>query len=358
MSLINQMLKDLDARHEGDVRAKLQREVRALPPADSGASIRKVIIALLGGAVLAGGWWAYERVSTGGGRVVSQDGGQPGTPGLVSAAAPVPAANDAPPASPLASTSPDEPASSTAVPSAAVDGMKLSPALDRLPQPSAPSPAPPVKSGKTPAAPAQAPAERKGVVEKSAPTKPARELAESEYRRAVGLVNGARVVEATDVLLDILRSDGGHVASRQLLARLLVEQRRFDEAMAILAEGLGAQPGQVGWAMQLARLQMERGDTAGAARTLKASQPYATGNADYQGFAGLVAHRQGRQKESAEHYQAAIRISPAEGRWWLGLGLAFEADGHPAEAKEAFLRARASGTLNADLAAVVDQKLR
>jgi MSHA biogenesis protein MshN len=91
---------------------------------------------------------------------------------------------------------------------------------------------------------------------------------------------------------------------------------------------------------------------------LQQSQSFAAGNADYQGFAGHVQHRLGQEKASVDFYQSAARLAPADGRWWLGLGLALEADHRPAEAREAFLRARASGSLNSDLAAVVDQKLR
>ena len=174
------------------------------------------------------------------------------------------------------------------------------------------------------------------------------------------MVNGARLAEATDVLLDVLRQDGGHSASRQLLARLLIDQRRFDEAYAILAEGLALQPAQTGWAMMLARLQVERGDLQAAARTLEGSQQHAAaaGGADYLGFAAHVQLRLGHAKTAADLYQAAARAAPAEGRWWLGFGLALEADQRAAEAREMFLRARASGTLNADLSALVDQKLR
>jgi MSHA biogenesis protein MshN len=259
----------------------------------------------------------------------------------------------------------------------AASGLKLSALLDKLPsnEPPAtktvplaksssvsvaaakPETAPPAPRG-TPAPAPQGKPVAAGIVDKTPVARSVRERADGDYRRAVSLVNGGRVQEATDVLLDVLRQDGGHVASRQLLARLLIEQRRSDEAMAILAEGLASLPGQLSWAMTLARLQVDRGDLAAAARTLQQSLPFAAGSADYQGFAGNVQHRLGRHKESIEFYQAAVRIAPSEGRWWLGLGLALEADHRPPEAREAFQRARASGTLNADLLTVVDQKLR
>jgi MSHA biogenesis protein MshN len=398
MSLINQMLKDLDARHEGDTRGRLHREVRALPETKENRGLRLAIIALLTLTFGAAAWWGFERfaASSAGRALLSAEplaaAPVPAVPVEVPAAQVVPAlapsavsaTSAEPPAAPIPTEPPVAamPVTTEVLPLDAValdaaSGLKLSALLDKLPssEPPATKAAPAAKSSSVSAAsakrelappaprgtPAPAPQGKPvvaGGVDKTPVARSVRERADGDYRRAVSLVNGGRVQEATDVLLDVLRQDGGHVASRQLLARLLIEQRRSDEAMAILAEGLSSLPGQLSWAMTLARLQVDRGDLAAAARTLQQSLPFAVGSADYQGFAGHVQHRLGRHKESIEFYQAAVRIAPSEGRWWLGLGLALEADHRSPEAREAFQRARASGTLNADLLAVVDQKLR
>lgn len=394
MSLINQMLKDLDARHEGDTRGRLHREVRALPETKENRGLRLAVIALVTLTSGAAAWWGFELIaaSSAGRTLLSPEplaaASVPAVPAvpIEPPALPVPAlapsAASANSAEPPAASAQTEPPAAQVLPLEAValdaaSGLKLSALLDKLPsnEPPATKAAPLAKSTSASAAaakpetappaprgtPAPAPQGKPvaaGIVDKTPAARSVRERADGDYRRAVSLVNGGRVQEATDVLLDVLRQDGGHVASRQLLARLLIEQRRSDEAMAILAEGLASLPGQLSWAMTLARLQVDRGDLAAAARTLQQSLPFAAGSADYQGFAGNVQHRLGRHKESIEFYQAAVRIAPSEGRWWLGLGLALEADHRPPEAREAFQRARASGTLNADLLTVVDQKLR
>ncbi|MEI7614268.1 MAG: tetratricopeptide repeat protein [Betaproteobacteria bacterium] len=184
------------------------------------------------------------------------------------------------------------------------------------------------------------------------------EQAESEYRKAISAINLGRMAEAMDGLRSALRHDGLHVASRQLLVKLLLEAKRRDEAILCLQEGLQELPAQTGWAMSLARLQMDRGDLSGAWKTLDQSQPAAGNIADYQGFSAHVLHRLGRNQEAAERYALAARLSPGDGRWWLGLGLAHEAEGRGTEAKEAFLRAKQSGNLSSELAAMVEQKLR
>ena len=100
------------------------------------------------------------------------------------------------------------------------------------------------------------------------------------------------------------------------------------------------------------RITLEKGSV------FNAQQHYAEANADYAGFQGHVKSRLGAQRQAIAHYQRATRLAPGEGRWWLGLGLAFEADGRLPEARDALRRAIASGTLNHDLAAVAEQHLR
>lgn len=281
MSLINQMLKDLDARHDADARARLHREVRPLPAGDDNRGLRLAVVVLLVLALLSSAWWAYPRLlaERRPPAPVAATVAEPAAPAAVSAAlvVPQPPAADAVATAAVSATAAEQsPVAEAMMPGAG--GLKMSAMLDRVPDalpvearparspPRRETPAmPPVASATeraTKAAPPALPAAP--VVEKLAPAgKGGREQSEADYRRAMTLVNGARVQEATDVLLDVLSRDGSHTASRQLLARLLIEQRRLDEAYAILAEGLALQPGQVGWAMTLARLQVERSDLAG-----------------------------------------------------------------------------------------------
>ena len=195
-------------------------------------------------------------------------------------------------------------------------------------------------------------------IEKTDAAGSARERAESEYRKALGVINQGRGAEGVADLQLALRLDGTHVGARQLLVRLLLEARQGDEAMRTLQEGLERVPSQSAWAMTLARLQVERDDLAGAAQTLERSLPAGAGGANYQGFAGHVLYRLGRNREAVDHYLVATRLAPADGRWWLGLGLAYDADGRVTEAREALQRAKASGNLSPELSVVVDQRLR
>lgn len=357
MSLINQMLKDLDARRAAyGAGATLPNDVRPLPVATS--SVRWPW--LLGGSalfVLATGLSVYV------------------WPNLPNGVAPpvkaAPAVVSSVSGADVASAEAVAPVPDSQAQEAIGVSLRMADFIDAVPErlsekvsPPQTKVEPPVRGEKPQAAQVNPPAlaETKALkapsVDKTDASGSPRERADSAYRKAIAAVNQGRVAEALEELPVALRHDAGHTAARQLLIKLLLEAKRADDAMQVLQEGLQGQPAQIGWAMSLARLQMDRGDPAGAWRTLDFSLPAAAGNADYQGFSAHVLQRLGRSKEAVLHYQAASKLAPGDGRWWLGLGLSLEGDSRAAEAREAFLRARQCGNLGAELMSLVEQKLR
>ena len=179
--------------------------------------------------------------------------------------------------------------------------------------------------------------------------------AENAYRRALGVLEDGRVTEAIATLQAALQIDPRHEAARQTLVGLLIEAGRPDDAMAQLQAALALDARQPALAMLLARLQLERGGPA--IDTLMRTLPYAAGNGEYHAFLAGVLQREGRVHEAAEHYQAALKRSPANGVWWMGLGIVLQADKRDAESRAAFTQAQASGTLSPELQAFVERRL-
>jgi MSHA biogenesis protein MshN len=180
--------------------------------------------------------------------------------------------------------------------------------------------------------------------------------AEGEYRRALASLQDGRMTETIAALEQTLRLDPGHEAARQTLVGLLIEAKRSDEAIRHLQAGLALELRQPALAMLLARLQIERGGSG--IETLIRSLPYAGNNADYHAFLAGALQREQRYREAAEQYQAALRVAPGNGVWWMGLGMSLQGEKRNAEALEAFQRARASGTLSAELQAFVERRLQ
>ncbi len=408
MSLINQMLQDLDSRRATHgVGVNLPNEVRPLPPSRSSRLplwLGALVLLTAGGG---GVWYFWPGITS----------ALPGQSPLA-APAPVPASEPAPvmaapPAVPevASHTTPaDTPAAVASLTDDQQDVPVALPPAPALPE----SPAPPVQAAPAvESAPVDTPAvaahkepllkksEHLGLpankveaegqppaakgAEVSAPPLPAKlrevapaggkaespprierteagaaqgDTAEGAYRQALLKANQGRAQDAIELLRGGLQRDAAHLPARQLLIGLLLEAGEMEAAMQALQAGLQVQPGQISWAMGLARLQVDRGALADAWQTLNHTLPAASGRADYQGFIAHVLLRLGRGQEAETHYQLAVRLAPGDGRWWLGLGLAQESTGQLNEARESFLHARQAGNLPPELQALVAQKLK
>ncbi|MEM8514198.1 MSHA biogenesis protein MshN [Massilia sp. MP_M2] len=353
MSLINKMLKDLDARAGQPGAAPLPADVRPVAAPERRGPVLRA--ALVGGALLAlgAGVVGWKMLQT------------PPTPApAVLAAAPVAARTavlvDMPAAAPVQVVD--------VAPAALVP--KQMPAPEPEPEP---TPAPPPEPTTAPAQaarrtapvatpPSTRPAPRTVSVAKNVPAAPAAgrtdtpaQRAENAYRRALGVLEDGRVTEAIATLQAALQIDPRHEAARQTLVGLLIEAGRPDDAMRQLQAALALDARQPALAMLLARLQLERGGPA--IDTLTRTLPYAAGNGEYHAFLAGVLQREGRTREAAEHYQAALKRSPGNGVWWMGLGIALQADKRDAESRAAFAQAEASGTLSPELQAFVARRL-
>jgi len=185
-----------------------------------------------------------------------------------------------------------------------------------------------------------------------------RNRAESEFRRAVNLVNQGRIAEGMDGFRRALEIDPGHEAARQTLVALLLETKRVDEAAVSLREGLALNTGNTGFAMLLARIMVDGNDIPTALIVLQRHPAPPDRNPDFHAFAAALYQRLDRHKEAIEQYQTALGLAPSAGVWWLGLGISFQAAERRKDALEAFTRAKSAGNLAPDLLAFVEQRLR
>lgn len=184
------------------------------------------------------------------------------------------------------------------------------------------------------------------------------QYADAEFRKAVAAMQQGHVADAIAGYEAVLRLDAGHDAARQALVALLLEGKRSAEAGRVLQEGLKNKPEHTGFAMLLARLQVEHGAVDQAAATLEKSLPYADTQPDYQAFFAALRQRQNRHKEAITHYQIALQLVPDNGIWLMGYGISLQAVQRAGDARDAFRRALESRTLAPELQAFVQQKLK
>jgi MSHA biogenesis protein MshN len=181
--------------------------------------------------------------------------------------------------------------------------------------------------------------------------------ADNEYRKASVLMQEGKTADAIGVLEQVLQIDPQYSVARQSLVGLLLEMKHQDDAMRRLQEGLTLDLRQPELAMMLARLQVEKGQLGPAVATLQRSLPHAIERADYQAFLAALFQRGMQHKEAIDHFLIALRKSPQNGLWWMGLAISLQAENRLPEARDAFARAGASNTLTPPLQSFVEQRM-
>jgi MSHA biogenesis protein MshN len=226
----------------------------------------------------------------------------------------------------------------------------------------APKPRPARAEAKKPAAqavPAQVPAPvaAKVVVDKRERSKAVNELAEARFRRAVALLNQARVSEAEEQLAAALQADPSHLHARQAYVALLLEQQRVGSALRLLREAVDANPAQPTFSLGLARVYVEQRDYPAALAVIDKAGAAGQG-ADFQALRASVLQRLGRHAEAVTAYQAALTKSVQPGGTWTGLGISLEALGRSGEAAQAYKRALGAGPLAPELREYAETRIR
>jgi MSHA biogenesis protein MshN len=310
VSLVNQMLRDLDERQASALERKgMATQVRALPKEKRfpWASVLPIVVGVAVAAV--GTWLAFDTNRQAAPKPIPESPVASIVPSVT--ALPMPT---------LVVPMPVEPeAVAPVVATAAPDSLQMDFKLSQVPQ--RVEPVAPEASASTPA-PVSAPAPLARIDKR--PLVPVGSSADSEYRKALAAYRQGRPNEAAEGFQSALRLDARHVSARQALLSLLLEQRRWQEAQVVATDGLAQVGAQPGWAMILARLQLEQGQVAEAERTMATYAAQGERSADYLAFHGLLLEKLQR----------------------------------PQEARAAFTKAQELGSLPPELAAAIEQRLR
>lgn len=166
----------------------------------------------------------------------------------------------------------------------------------------------------------------------------------AERRAATALARGD-LQEAERQYGDLLSEQPDHVEARKQLAALLYGQERYEEAQKSLLEGLRVHPAQADFRLLLARMAIAQQQSQQALDWLAGARPPIAQNLDYYATWAALAQDGGHTAEARQLYLDLLHQRPDEGRWWLGLGIAEETLGNTAQALEAYRNAQLHGGL-------------
>ncbi|HEG4447775.1 MAG: MSHA fimbrial biogenesis protein MshN [Aeromonas hydrophila] len=360
MSVINQMLKDLEQRQQGGEGAVY------VPPVRQQGWWMLLLTLICGLALGILGWrtWIYWQQSQ---RVVEarqlQAAGEP-TPDAIARAVPaaVPASVEQEPVDQVVAL--PTPRHLAAPPAAepqqaqerAADDADVAAIDEEGPSDEELQPDLYAELAAEQEAPAAAP-RKPGVLKIETVNLSEAELATLAERKATTAMAKGQLRDAQDNYYQVLAHDPRNQGAREQLAGLLYGEGRLSEASQLLEEGLRFDPEQADFRLLLARLAISGGDQLKALGWLTGHRPDLASNLDYYATWAGLSQELGQHAEAADLYVKLLRQQPDQGRWWLGLGVAEDGQGHSQRALDAYRNAQLHGNLGEASASWLEQRI-
>jgi tetratricopeptide (TPR) repeat protein len=178
--------------------------------------------------------------------------------------------------------------------------------------------------------------ERPGSIAKANVVTPPGEVEFAELARRLARERGPAVVAALEAFVTRFPE---HVAGRVALATEVLRGGDGARARVVLSEGLQRVPAEYRYALLLAHVEMDAGQLAAARDVLGRVVPPPAQLAEHLAFVAALEQRLGAHDEAVAAYRGALEREPARGAWWVGLGISLAARGEAGEAALAFTRA-------------------
>lgn len=368
MSVINKMLRDLDARRAAGALPDLQRQggpdvlLGTVSVEGRGGVAARRSRWLLGGLLLlvAAGAAAWYWLNEDPGPVaLPARAAAPVAEPVATTATVVPAATAVAPVAPMPAsdagkdaaqvTTPlasaaSTPAAQTHVRAATNKGAAQTPAVPApSAAPAARSPQPPVTAAPKPtvtaskAVPATAAAPVTAAAVASAASAPA---VDGNARSAAGAERRLTAAQETVAQAQAMWASGAREAAVDLVREAVVlAERGQPPDGAVLAMLVREQ----------ARMELALGRPAAVLDLLARLEPLLSEQADLWAVRGNAAQRLGRHAESVQAYQKALQLKPGEPRWLLGAAVSLAAQGQLEAAAEQAEQARARGAVSPEV---------
>lgn len=176
-----------------------------------------------------------------------------------------------------------------------------------------------------------------------------KQLAEIAYNKGYQYLLQGNMYQGKEYLRKALSLYIPHIKAREMLAGIYIKSGRLINAAELLSEGVNVVPEYPLFAKLYARVLLEQNKPQLAIRVLERGAGVADVEPDYYALLAASYQRVNEHKKSTDIYLRLVKARPQEGVWWLGLGISLEKTGKNKQALEAYQRAQKTGSLNEGL---------
>ena len=181
--------------------------------------------------------------------------------------------------------------------------------------------------------------------------------AQMAFQDAVKMLGRGDESGAQQKLEKVLLIEPAHMRARETLSALLLNTGRVSEAAEKLSEGLRLRPASTALAKLYARVLVDQGDNDAAVAVLERARPLVAADPEYYSLLAVLYRGVGKYAQASQVYQQMLQVRPGVAVWWMGLALSEDAMGSSAKALEAYQRAQRSGGLKAEVLKYVQSRI-
>jgi len=184
-------------------------------------------------------------------------------------------------------------------------------------------------------------------------------MAEEAYLDGRWAYERERTNLAVRSLQDALELYPGHLPAREMLVKIFAKGGKNGEAMYLLAEGLEIAPDYIVFKKNYARLLSAQGDYDAATKVmLNGGLPTVEEDPEAHVILASLYQRLDESFLAAQTYRNLLVVWPQTGAFWVGLGGALEGQLLQKDAVECYQRALKTENLRKDLLAYAQKRLR
>ena len=198
---------------------------------------------------------------------------------------------------------------------------------------------------------------KSGTIEKQRRPLTEKQLAEQAFHKGYAALRKGQVQTGERFFRKALSSSPEHIRSREMLAGIYIKAGRYVEAAQLLKQGVAVNPDHSMFRKLYARVLLEQEGLDQAVAVLERSLPQISQDLDYYALLAALYQRQGRHENAVALYQNMLKQNAMVGIWWIGMGISLEKMNQSEAARKAYEKARASGTLAAQMLQYTDNRL-
>lgn len=201
-------------------------------------------------------------------------------------------------------------------------------------------------------------ARKPALVQKKMTSLTPEEWHDEHLNKAFEAIEDGNSPRAVDLLTLILTQFPASIEARESLAAVYLSQEELNLAYDVLNKGLEFEPHNFRLLTMKSRLLVEQGQHREALALLEQFKPDIHKEPEYYGVMAAIFETLGRTTEAGSLYQTLVGIEPSNGQYWLGFAIALENKKSTQQAIQAYMRASQSENAQPSVRVYAETRLK